>query len=384
MAKRCIRPVIVFTLTALMVFSVWSLAPATPAVAQSSTCPEIVKTAFQQTAAQCARTGRNKTCYGNLAARVSFNTGFENAKFEKPGDVVDLNAIRSLSLSPMDLDAPAWGVILMRLQANLPDSEPNEAVTMIIFGSVTVTDAKAIPEANVPNSFQPMQAFYLKSSGRKACQEAPKEGVLIQTPKGKKKVELWINGAEVKIGSTAFVETLVDGEWSLNVLEGTAEVKAGGVTRLGLPGERIWVPMSAGLLPRGPAREVQPYNPAAANNALPLDLLPRKIEIVEPRPNTPADGRQEEGEEGTIVDGILQTVRGENPTVIVVAGVAFEVPNADLLREVQRGEPVRAIGTKDGEKLILTSITSLLDAPKMGRFTELKEAFERERLGRER
>jgi len=335
--------------------------PSTANAQGEDVCPKIVLDAFKQTQAQCARTGLNKTCYGNVSARADLIPGV-TGRFEKPGDVVDVSAIRSLALAPMNTETKTWGVALMRLKAETADTADSEAVTMIVFGSVRLVDARTIPTANIPGNFQPMHAFYIKSSGGTPCKGAPKEGVLIQTPKGRKKVEFWVNGSTLKLGSTTFIETLKDGELSFNILEGTGEVTAGGSTTYALPGERIWVPMSNGLTPRGPAREPQPYNPAAVNTNLPLDLLPRPIEIVPPLPNVPSEGRQFEIEDGLLLDGTLEAITPGNPTSITIAGETVVVRDPQLLAGVAVGEPIRVLAQTEDGAYVARAITSLLPA----------------------
>jgi hypothetical protein len=54
--------------------------------------------------------------------------------------VVDVTAVRSLGLWPMEADTGVWGVALMRLQADLPTSE-NANVTLLTFGDVQLENA---------------------------------------------------------------------------------------------------------------------------------------------------------------------------------------------------------------------------------------------------
>ena len=41
----------------------------------------------------------------------------------------------------MNASTGAWGVALMRIQANLPDTLPGQNVTMLIFGDVQIQNA---------------------------------------------------------------------------------------------------------------------------------------------------------------------------------------------------------------------------------------------------
>jgi Bacterial SH3 domain len=100
-------------------------------------CPEIAQAALQTTDQLCADTGRNNACYGHDLLEAQPQPNVELFTFNQPGQKVDVAQIRSLRLFPMDITDQVWGVALMRLQASLPTSQP-EDVTMLIFGSVEI------------------------------------------------------------------------------------------------------------------------------------------------------------------------------------------------------------------------------------------------------
>lgn len=103
-------------------------------------CPEIAQTALQATDLLCADTGRNNACYGHDLLEAQPQPNVDIFTFNQPGQKVDVAQIRSLRLFPMDITDQVWGVALMRLQANLPSSQP-EDITMLVFGSVEVENA---------------------------------------------------------------------------------------------------------------------------------------------------------------------------------------------------------------------------------------------------
>jgi hypothetical protein len=360
--------------------------------AQNSTCPAIVKTALEAANTQCARTGRNKACYGNFAADISLKDAA--ASFEKPGDTVNVSAITSLRLAAMDEANTRWGVVVMKVQANLPDSKEDDFVTLVLFGDVQLTNASTDQAEGVPAGYQPMQAFYYKTGGKAPCAEAPRDGILIQTPKGKEKVELWVNGATVRMGSTAFLEILPNGEMSVNNIEGEVEVTAGGKTQMSAPGQRIWVPMKViedapasaapdstpiasdvatddddvddiKLLPDGEAIDPQAFNPAAVSN-LPLGLLPRAIDIPNPRAPNPRDV---DGKEQVTIDGRIMAIRPGSPTFIVVAGAPITVLDDQLIANFKQGDSVRVVAQVSEGAFILVSITSTSSAHNAGNAT---------------
>ncbi len=117
---------------------------AAAAVAQApvgGVCTAMVHDALQAANAACAGTGRNQVCYGNILGQAIPADGVTDLRFDTVGDVAPVHQIKALSLSPLDETANQWGVALMQLQANLPDTLPGQNVTFLLFGDVAVEDA---------------------------------------------------------------------------------------------------------------------------------------------------------------------------------------------------------------------------------------------------
>ena len=172
-----------------------------PALAQNDAvaCPIVVEEVLREVDSICRATGRNQACYGHMAMEVITRDGAEDFQFERVGDIADVSGIRTMRLSPLNLENNAWGVALMRLQVNIPDTLPGQNVTFLLFGDVEITSAVA-PENSAAS---PMQAFYLTTGiGDAACAEAPESGMLVQTPEGVGEVAFSMNGVDVSLGST--------------------------------------------------------------------------------------------------------------------------------------------------------------------------------------
>lgn len=119
-------------------------------IAQDMTCPIIVQTALDTIHDLCDSTGRNQACYGNLSLEVEPQPEVESLKFDSPGDIVHAADIQSLRLSSMDAAVPEWGIAMMRLQANLPDTMPGQNVTFLLFGNVEIQNTvEQVPEIEV-------------------------------------------------------------------------------------------------------------------------------------------------------------------------------------------------------------------------------------------
>lgn len=113
--------------------------------ASSPECSIIVKNALDATNQVCDGTGRNQACYGHVQVMAEPQPGLETFKFDQVGQKVDVAALKTLHLSPMDTAEGTWGVALMHLQANLPDTSPGENVTLLLFGDVQIRNIVPAP-----------------------------------------------------------------------------------------------------------------------------------------------------------------------------------------------------------------------------------------------
>jgi hypothetical protein len=239
-------------------------------------CPDIVAQALESAGEVCADTGRNQACYGNFDLTAELRADASDVEFTETGDITDLTNIEGLTLSGLDEDAGTWGVAVLQVQANLPDTLPGQNVTMLLFGDVEIIDASTESEDEV----QPMQAFYFRSGiGDAPCAEAPNSGILIQTPEGAGTIELTMNDVNITLGSTAYIQAEPEGQMVFNVIEGEGVVEAEDVERTVPAGSRVTVEIDEDLHAEEPPSEVEPYD-AAEFSTLPIDILPREIEIA--------------------------------------------------------------------------------------------------------
>ncbi|GAB4573840.1 MAG: hypothetical protein Kow0077_17500 [Anaerolineae bacterium] len=130
--------------------------------------------------------------------------------------------------------------------------------------------------------YGPMQAFYLRSGVRDAeCAESPESGMLIQTPEGVAEVTLLVNEVNIAMRATAYVQADPGNEMTLNILEGSGWVEAGGQRQPLIAGTRVRIPISEDLAASGPPSPPEPYE-LAMLDALPLDALDRVVEPAAP------------------------------------------------------------------------------------------------------
>ncbi len=250
--------------------------------AQTLDCSDVVKTALATTGEKCAGITRNKACYGNSLTAATPVKGVQPANFvfQNPADQVAVADVGSLRLAALDAVAKQWGVAYMRIQANLPDTAVGQYVTMLLFGDSQVQNA-AKTASTADTSYQPMQAVYLKTGvGSPVCHNAPTSGMIIQSPGGKQKVNLLVDGVQLSIGSTVLLQMDSDDlpplpnagtsdatstppptntprsptkvtpaasipmKLVITTIEGEVRVTTGGLTRLARTGQQITVNMN--------------------------------------------------------------------------------------------------------------------------------------------
>ncbi|MEP6988321.1 MAG: SH3 domain-containing protein, partial [Chloroflexota bacterium] len=116
-------------ISGLLIFSV--------VVAQDTACPALVEQALQASDKACSDLGRNQICYGNIKAEALDRAG-DPLTFKAAGDRVAVQDVSKLVTFPMNVKDKTWGVALLSLQANLPDTLPGQNVSLVAFGDVSL------------------------------------------------------------------------------------------------------------------------------------------------------------------------------------------------------------------------------------------------------
>jgi hypothetical protein len=278
------------------VFMAWMLALGgiVPLIAQT-TCPAIVETALNEIGDNCGDLERNSACYGYNRVGAAFTVEVEDDFFSRPADTTELAPLAALETAALNIATGEWGVAVMSVQANLPDTLPGQAVTFLLFGDtqlenagaenttvtpieVTVTEninlrsgsglnRNVVGVASAGDTFSadgisaagdwlrvayndfpawiradlvrtegdfstlpvishenpaPMQAFYLTTGiGQSGCQQAP-DTLLVQGPENYE-IDLTVNGAEIRLGSTVLFRT-VDDALEITVIDGKVTI----------------------------------------------------------------------------------------------------------------------------------------------------------------
>lgn len=242
-----------------------------PTVEVKSTCDQLVTEALSRANTICASTGRNQACYGNSLVQAQLQPD-ATTTFNTIGDIANLFSIRSLTTAPLNVDSQTWGVVILKAQANLPDTLPGQNVTFLLYG-----------DATLDNVTPQMKAVVLKTGvGSTTCASAPDSALLLQSPEGSQ-ATLTINGASVTLGSTLYVTSVQNDEMEIATIEGSAVVSAFNTTRIIQPGAKIGMSLggSDGLQVAGPPSEPEPFDSQAVARA-PLGLLERQVQPPPP------------------------------------------------------------------------------------------------------
>ncbi len=263
-------------------------------VTAQEACSAIVDDALLAVDDFCGELGRNQACYGNFDLSAEAQPDVSEFVFEESGDVVDVDDILTLELSQLDEELGTWGVAVMSLQADIPNTLPGQNVTFILFGDVYIENASTDEQT-------PMQAFYLRTGiGAVACEDAPESGLLIQSPDGVDEVTFNVNGVDVQVGSTVLFET-TDEEGELEMvmspIEGSLAVQFDDENFPAVEGTSLRLPLNEELLPDGRPGLPEAYN---ENRVAPLPIapLPRAINTAPPMPDADLNNMRERIQNG--------------------------------------------------------------------------------------
>ena len=242
--------------------------PPSTTSAESNRCETIIATALASLNTVCDEVGRNRACYVNDRI-VSTLRDVPADSFDAPGDVINIDALETMTLSSYDSTTADWGFAVLEMQANLPDTLPGQNVTFLIFGGTEFT-----PQGTVDG----LQAFYVRTGigSVEACNEAPDDGILIQTPETDIAVNFSLNGVEFELGSTAFIQAEPDAEMTINLIEGQAVVSAEGQSQIVPAGNRTRVSLDASGIADSAPTAPEPYTADTTRN-LPVIGLSRRI-----------------------------------------------------------------------------------------------------------
>jgi LysM repeat protein len=157
-------------------------------------CPTIVEEALQSLADSCGGMERNSACYGaNNVDSLTVADPRPEDFFVSPGDRGELVAFREIIPQPLNVEDNTFGVSVLNVQANVPNTLPGQAVLLLLMGDARVTNEVA--EGDSEQS--PFQSFYfLPGVGKANCYEA-EPTLTVQAPAGQS-TTIFLNGIETE------------------------------------------------------------------------------------------------------------------------------------------------------------------------------------------
>jgi hypothetical protein len=96
----------------------------------------------------CLEMGRNEACYGH--PNVSAVLTNPDAIFEARGDIINVMDIQTLVTRPLDLQSEAWGIVMMDVQADLPENA-DASVRLLVFGGTEIVPVRDRVVLNRPS-----------------------------------------------------------------------------------------------------------------------------------------------------------------------------------------------------------------------------------------
>jgi hypothetical protein len=222
---------------------------------ETPSCQAILTRAMDTLKNVCSDLGRNKACYGHDTVRAELRS--EEIRFSTLGDIVPIQMVKKITTSALDLQRGTWGLSLLKLQANLPDTLPGQNVTFLIYGDISIENLSGN-----------MQSFYFTSGlGDLKCNQAPDSGILIKSP-NHTQVTFTANGVQITMASTVLLRAEKGRAMDVQLLEGHANVRTKSGTTTLVSGQHVSVSLggSSGLEPQGKpsAPKSAPSNPALA------------------------------------------------------------------------------------------------------------------------
>ena len=137
---RAFRFMLMFLLPSLLLPGFSNLA------GQPAVCPVAVEAVLQSLDEVCDAVDRNAACYGNRLVTTTFAEEVPDDFFSAVGDQARLRTLKTLTTAAANAETGDWGVALMNVQANIPNTLPGQAAIFVLMGDTEIENAVS-PEA---------------------------------------------------------------------------------------------------------------------------------------------------------------------------------------------------------------------------------------------
>lgn len=124
-------------LSLLFIIALRGLSADSPSLAHAQadvTCPTLVDRALAEADANCDGLGRNSACYGFNRVSALFVDDVSGDFFSFPSDQAALERFETITTTALDVNRDQWGLALLNVQANVPDTLPGQGVVFVLMG----------------------------------------------------------------------------------------------------------------------------------------------------------------------------------------------------------------------------------------------------------
>lgn len=106
-------------------------------------CAQLLPAVQKNLSQQCNSLDRDQVCYGNPAITVQYqdDNAASSIPFTVPGNIAPVTAFKSITTAPLNLERGEWGLAVLKVQTNLPGTTAGQAVTFVLYGDTSLTNA---------------------------------------------------------------------------------------------------------------------------------------------------------------------------------------------------------------------------------------------------
>ncbi len=143
----------VFLVIVVMMTSLSLPNPTTAQAPAPAQCTQVLDLVQKNLSASCSSLNRGEACYGNAPITVEYQDPAQASQkpFDRVGDTVAVDTIKSLITGPLNIEKNEWGVAVLRVQVgNLAGTTAGQAVTFLLFGDVAVKSVSGATTGATP------------------------------------------------------------------------------------------------------------------------------------------------------------------------------------------------------------------------------------------
>ena len=143
---------------------IYFIAGAVSTWSQDLSCSATVEKAFAALGENCADLQRNSLCYGNPQVHATFAAEDYAADFATPAARASIVGLSSLTTGALDTEQSHWGVSVMNLGANLPQTYDGPGIIVMLAGAAEAVNE--VEPARVMEIQTPLSTAALEETTR--------------------------------------------------------------------------------------------------------------------------------------------------------------------------------------------------------------------------